>query len=190
MKDDLFMKTAQMAISDDELNQSVKEHVEYIDRVFEKEKKKSFIPSLSVMSLKKYEGKRKESLIVFADFDENRHKLLLNLGEQWGNSKQFFPVCVTLMSEAWTRSFKNMKEHTKDKISDYNDKSEVIIVAAMTFDCRTSMAMIKIHRAKDNTIILDPKPMFNPYTGKSLIETNLVANFYKGYQNVLRQRST
>lgn len=148
-----------------------------------KEGTDSFIPRLMIISADKdKDGKRELIPVFFAEFGDDRHKMMMGLGAKFAMDKpKFQPAAVCMTTEAWIRQAKSDKEYQEHinsgkRVSDYDDKEECLITFGCTFDFRQQAINIPIKR-DDKGNIIDQKPKV---MGDS-VENYLLHEFFKGY---------
>jgi hypothetical protein len=145
-----------------------------------KEGKSEFIGRMIAYGEKK-NGKRETVFMLFADFSlpEKRQEMFMGIGAKLATSidlPNFFPVCIILTTEAWTKSFENGEEKNRDRmVSEYDDKKECIITAGVTMDKRQKTIILPITRDKNNNLVAGEKEvMGNP-------ENILVEKVFEGF---------
>lgn len=180
-------------LTDEDFNDLLKDQVEYIETLIkENPETQAFEPMLIVGGFK-VNNVREMSIIVFpgVDFNKDKYKALYGAGlkfaENYFIQKAFMPVCVFLLSEAWVKTFKNEKEHTKSHISDYEDKKEAIICGGLTVDKRGNMAQIIITRDKEDRIIVGEVVWGLYEKDKVSGESDLIGQFFHGYSDGFRK---
>lgn len=144
----------------------------------------SYMPLLVVME---YTENNNFSISVFAlafeDFNqsETRHSAIFELGKQ-AFREDMRPVAAFLSSEAWIRMCKSRDYDPNRRVSEYDDKREVLIVVGLTIDGRSNAACFGIERDDYNYIRLGT-PTFLPFQreGEASIEPTLLTNFFRGY---------
>lgn len=148
--------------------------------------KDGLIGRMIVVGMKKEDGKPEMIFMMFADFPEpkTRHKAFQGIGAKLAERPGFIPMAVILTTEAWTKQFDKDEIEKRDKmVSEYDDKKEVIIVAAMTMDKRQKTIVVPITRDKDDKIITGEKTTMDDtenYLLAKVFEGFALAKFAKG----------
>jgi hypothetical protein len=126
--------------------------------------------------------------LAFEDFNqsETRHSAIFELGKR-AFHEEMQPIAAFLSSEAWIRMCKSGDHDPNRRVSDYEDKREVLIVVGLTFDGRSNAACFNIERDDQNYIHLGA-PTFLPFQreGEASIEPVLLHNFFRGYMTELQ----
>jgi len=146
--------------------------------------KESFLPLLVVLEYSEDESYPVNVFaLAFDNFNdsETRHEVMFEIGRQAFHNKMR-PVAVFLSSEAWIRVCKPSDFDPNRRVSEYDDKQEVLIVVGLTIDKRANAVSFPIERDDRNHIHLGP-PTFLPYQSgvPNTIEPMLIANFFVGY---------
>jgi len=127
--------------------------------------------------------------LAFEDFNqsETRHSAIFEIGKRVFQ-EEMQPVAAFLSSEAWIRMCKPEDYDPNRRVSEYDDKREVLIVVGLTFDGRSNAACFGIERDDNNYIRLGA-PTFLPFQreGEASIEPTLLTNFFRGYMLEMQQ---
>lgn len=190
-------KTAQEAITDEELNKILKDEVDNILSILDKDPHDSWMPRLLPFVRQSFNKPLDPIAAVFiADMPDNdRRKLFNGLGLKLSEDIFFkekpakIPVAVLFSSEAWQIE-RPLKKNEK-RVSEAPDKSEIIFIAGQSIDGRTNMARIKIKRGAKKRIqpTLD---LYQPYKFGQTMKShnNLVDGFYEGIARYISKRDS
>lgn len=132
-------------------------------------------------------GKSEKTVAVLADMPdshEDRIDVFRMLGkkayQELSNNGDLHPMSIHFISEAWIKQMEKGEEPDR-KVSEYDDKEEVVIVVGSTLDQRHNMATIKVDRDSRGQLVLgDTESHY--YTGpEDQGEYPLLNAFYKQY---------
>lgn len=134
------------------------------------EGKSGFQPRLYIAYTEKDDGKVLGDVVLFASFDENRFKIMEELGKTYAKQNKYV-WAVFLSSEIW---WKRYNTSTPDKLpSESPDRQEALMVAGQTIDKRMKMSLMQIK----NRMIGSP---ISPEHYKEM-KSDILDSFFKGY---------
>jgi hypothetical protein len=114
------------------------------------------------------------------DFATEKYNILYQIGYAEGRKGNII-IAIFFCCEAWMKIFDKESDHTKQSLSEYEDKQEVISLSGLTVDRRANGTTYFIARRKDQTIIQTDKETKEYSSTGPQIENNLLVEFYKGY---------
>lgn len=123
----------------------------------------------------------KTSLVLFAEFDENRYAAVRAAGTRFGEERQGV-VAVYLISEVWfsTQRWDAWKAHPENQVApiDDPDRKEAVMVVGMTLDLQVVVKEAMIERDEQGRARIVPWP----FEGQPMhLESKLVKQFFIGY---------
>lgn len=183
--DELIKTTGQIAISDKQLGELIEEERAFLTDYFAKGQK-SLPPTLHVYHRKLPEADLEKTVGIFTEFPPDRkHEMLAKFGDKLGEESDEGPaVLAILISEAWAKTFSKKNPLSDVAVRDYEDKTEVIVVVAMTLDRRTYMVMYKTIRDDKTVITLEE---VKDFLGVG-VKAPLLESFWHGYTLGLGRR--
>jgi hypothetical protein len=180
------MESVKDLLSNEEFDDLLMMHVEFVRGIVEEEGINSYFPEIFV-----FEPNGKVQIIRLC-FDDERYKIVRQAGAVC-YQKRIIPVAIIMASEAWVREQRADQPFSSRPISSYADKEEIISIAGMTLDGRANGAMLWFSRRKDDSIILT-KDKFKIVTCDdkegATMKGDLLPQFFQGYcEEFLKERN-
>lgn len=150
-----FREVARKIIPDNEFNTQLRELMNSQLKYAMKPEVNGFMPEIHVFGIIKNEtGKRKHGqfLILNENFNDKKYEIIHAMGKDFAGMNNTFPPCMLFMvSEAWVASYESkdeqaIKDGTFIRPANRPDKKEVLVVAGLTVDGRSNMAIAEIIR--------------------------------------------
>lgn len=178
-------EAAQEVIADEEFNEVMETE---LDSIMAEKDLEEVSQRLLIYTRSKSSDELSLIPVVFGggmpDDSEERQKVMFGLGSKLAEEHFYAdevadnPVAVIFVTEAWT--IDHELEPGK-RVSEHDDRKEVVVVTGMTIDGRTNVAMLNIERdsKKKLKLTLDKFMPHRPGT-KSKMESNLLKAFFGG----------
>lgn len=208
--DPFIKQMAEAVMSDKEFSQALHDVVSFVQGYFDKEQSKGMPAALHVFTRHRFGDSPERIVILLENFPPpigaliSRYELMRIAGAKYfeefvkakPSGKKCYPLAVFINSEAWARmeeKKENIKSFEEAKASikhrDFltaEDKQEVLISAGMTLDNRNNLALSKINRLQDDTIMLSGTK-FMEYKKESTSGSDLLINFYRGFVEAMQK---
>lgn len=189
-------KLQQMIVSDKEFNDELRGQVKLHHNYFNNGDKDGLTPQLVIQCHVIGGGfpqKRQWVIMLLGidNFENKKYEAFFNAGAKLAEERKLIPMMVFMSSEAWARGFSTNDKEGKEamsgkkKVSDFADKTEVLVTTGMTLDQRTNAVFIEMKRITGNNIMLG-KEKYQDYDPKdpNKMQSNLLLEFYKGFAYV------
>lgn len=188
-------ETGQKLITDTDFNAKVKTASEDTKAFFIKNDcETALMPQLLIYAYDK-EGEEHMTAVGLVtegnDFNEKKHIMLRDMGKLYAKSNPNHRVrAIVLVCEAWMKQMgKDEELPTGKRVSDFDNKVEIIGVQGLTLDMRASGIMFKVLRDEHENISLGARFIspYNPNDTDSISEPTLLLNFYDTYVDCMKE---
>lgn len=176
-------------VSDAEFDLLLDNQVQTIKEFITITKPKGIFPMMTVMLKKTHDSEPEFVGVMFEELPEEHHlkfQRMRDIGAQvWREQSESgnHPVAVVLTTEAWAKIFDVTKGEAPElnkMLSEYPDKTEVLLVSGFTITKRSNVAMYDMHRDADQSITGIKLRFRSGAEDSEDHESNLLLQFFVG----------
>lgn len=140
-----------MLLENEKFTKYLEQNFEYIESQFANDPATELTPTLMIVRINDKDEVTTD-MATFLEFDENRYKMMFNLGGKYGLSREKV-IAAYLTSEGWmsrqTEEERNAHPDNRIQPSEDPDRIEVVFVFGMALDLSADGISATIHRDKD-----------------------------------------
>lgn len=171
-------------ISNEDFNALLNKHVEVLIKQYEENSYEYIEPDLFIFEIQD-EDSTEYPLTILAirseEFNTKRYELMEKLGQS-AAIDMLMPAAIFIVSEAWAKAFtsEQNKNRKGKKVSEFDDKKEIALIAGMTIDGRTNSVVMDIKRVGKNIKVSNPAiTLYDPESPH--VGSDLLSAFIRGY---------